>query len=176
MNLEKLRKFISDPRRTAEDLRELMRRCVEIDDVEGSKVIDGELKARFPFGRSDNRATPVVAKFKGVERVFKTSKDGYIWLLDKFCSHHPELFSAEGDWRRNFVSESRNIKFFSENLRELFPNSQGLMEKKCNYVLLRNGLYARTHLSNSEKLRVLHNLAAACNMTYQDDWRWLEMA
>lgn len=176
MGIEKLLKFILDPRRTEEDLRNLMLRYVKTGEVEGAKAIDRELKARFPINSSDRRATPVIAKFNGVERIFATSKDGYIWMLDKFCSHHPEIFSAAGDWRKTFVSESRDIKFFSEDLRELFPNSPDLMESKCNYVLLRNGLYARTHLGNPEKLKVLRKLAAACNMNYEDDWSWLELA
>lgn len=175
VDIEKLIKYIRDPRRTEDDLRKLMHRFVKERDIDAAKAVDRELRARFPLGGRDGRAKPVIAMFKGVERIFEKSKDGYVWMLEMFCSHHSEIFTEKEGWRRGFVSDSREIKFISDQISELFPNSPELMKRKCNYVRLSNGLYARTHMDNDQKLKVLCKLAVACNMTILEDWSWQKL-
>lgn len=43
--------------------------------------------------------------FRGMTRNFHTSKEGYIWLIDKFLAVEPGLL--EIDWQREFVTKGR---------------------------------------------------------------------
>lgn len=172
MNFDSFIKSIRDPRRTEADLRGIIENCINKQKIGEAKAVDRELRTRFPTSRRDRREKAVIVGYSRLERIFSKSKDGYVWMVEKFCAHHPEIFNG---WKRDFVCDSLKIKFISDKVSELFPDSPALMNSKANYARLSNGLYLRMHLGNKQKLWVLCKLSAACNMDIWADWSWQEL-
>lgn len=172
MNYGTFLKLIQDPKRTEADLWGILKNCSEKNKIAEAKAVALEIETRFPDSCRDRREKPVIVCYSGLVKIFSSSKEGYAWMVEKFCTHHPEIFTS---WKRDLVCDSLKIKFISADVRELFPDSPELMKSKANYIRLSNGLFLRTHLDNKQKLEVLCRLSAACNMEIWVDWSWQEL-
>jgi len=112
-----------------------------------------------------------VARFRGIERRFATSKAAYIFLIDSFIQAQPDLLDI--DWQNRFASEGAHArKYFGRDPKQLFEVSPHLAEDANNYARIAKGWFAIMNLSNAEKFQILCRLAALGKWQYEQDWSW----
>ncbi len=111
--------------------------------------------------RNDNRATPTTATFGGTRKEFLSEQEAYVWMLTRFISQQPQLFSGTASHLKYICSGVRGAIYFSRLPQELRkPHA------------LRNGWHAELNLGNSQKIRNLGKLASAIHLKYGVDWKW----
>lgn len=112
--------------------------------------------------------TPVNVAFKGEERFFNESKDGYIWMIGKFLEGHCDEIRREPNWsfivrrtdKRAYIGESRN---------ELYSETPELSNHS---VPIGRGLFLATNVSNDVKVGVLARMAKVADLAWPKDWSW----
>lgn len=110
--------------------------------------------------------------FRGIKQQFPTSKDAYVWLVEKFMGAKPDLL--ESHWQRQFAAKGRVRNYFSRNKKEMFLAAPELADDENNFTRLGNGWYAILNLSNAEKVRILGKLAVIANLQHKQDWDWVD--
>lgn len=111
--------------------------------------------------RSDNRATPTTATFDGSRKEFLSEQEAYVWMLNRFISHEPQLFTGTASHLKYICSGARGAIYFSQ-----LP--QDLRKPRA----LSNGWHAELNLANSQKIRNLGKLASSTHLKYGVDWKW----
>jgi hypothetical protein len=109
--------------------------------------------------------------FLGKRWHFKTQKDGYIWLIERFIQHYPKPF-IELDWETRFVAAGPRALYFAKSKAKLFGSKAHLAEDKNKFYCLTNGWYAKLVLSNPQKLDLLAKFAAVAQLKIGEDWNW----
>lgn len=175
MDLSTFRRRVSDPRRTKRELEQLRANAIEQRDSECARIVEDELNRRFPgwkhIKRQPVRSKLTLARFKNQENEFPSSKDAYVWLLERFISAKPDLFFTP-NWETDFVALGRARNYFDRDPRSMFHESPHLAENKSNYRKLSNGWYANVNLSNERKFHVLGRLAAVAKVQWESEWYW----
>ncbi len=112
--------------------------------------------------RSDNRSTPTTATFRGTAKEFFSEKDAYVWMVERFISYKPQLFThTASDDLKYLCYGARGATYFSRSKVELRkPHS------------LPNGWYVELNLGNTQKIRNLGRFASAVRLKYEVDWKW----
>lgn len=131
------------------------------------------LDERFPHWKSDNAKsggpTPTVATFMKQEQSFETAKEAYIWLVQHFIRHHPQLFERIDD-NTLYVAKGKRALYFARSLPKLFKTSPELADDKSAYARLANGWYVKLKLSNKQKLDILRRMAGVSGLVEEVDW------
>jgi hypothetical protein len=115
-----------------------------------------------PLGRGDHipgirtmedraMSKPTTVSFRGTKRHFSTSKEAYIWLIDKLFADKPNLpeISRQGRGRR----------YFARTWQELSPASPKLDKIHIHYERVSGRWFANTVLNNDLKFQILTRLA-----------------
>ena len=163
MDIERVRRLISNPKCTRQELESLRKEALAAQEREVAYEIQDVLDERFPVvGRAGGGPTETIARYKTTEKRFSTAKEAYLWLIERFLGARPDVFTdlkwettgyvAVGQ-RRNEHGAIRN--YFARNPQKLFRESPHLAEDKSKYASLTNGWYANTNLSNAEKFDIL---------------------
>jgi hypothetical protein len=167
--------LVRDPSRTRQDIEQMMRNAVGKGESELARIAKEALDSRFPgWDVARTRAggaRPTVAFFRGTERRFDTSKEAYIWLLERFIGVKPRLFETI-NWETVFVAKGRKRNYFGKDLKAMFHGSPHLADDRNNYAHFTNGWYANTNLNNAQKFDILCRFAAIAKLDYEKDWRW----
>jgi len=176
MDLETFRRQVLDPRRTEDELKRLRVNAIEERDSECARVAEDELSRRFPFWRRIKRKAAVrskltTARFNDEEHEFPSSKDAYVWLLERFITAKPALFFTP-NWETDFVALGRARNYFDRDPRGMFHQSPHLGDDENNYRRLSNGWYANVNLSNDRKFDVLARFAAVAKLQWESEWYW----
>jgi hypothetical protein len=103
-------------------------------------------------------------------RHFPTSKEAYIWLVDKILAYKPTLLSECG----HALIEGRGRNYFGRAPRALFPASPHLAEDQNHYEPVSGGWFANVNMDNRLKGVVLRRLARAAGLIYGVGWTWNE--
>jgi hypothetical protein len=111
-----------------------------------------------------------IARFHTVERIFATSKEAYLYLIERFLQSKPDLL--ETDWQNQFVSKGRSRRYFAREPKQLFEESPHLAENSNNYSRVMSGWFTITNLNNEEKFEILLRLAAIGGWGFGSDWSW----
>lgn len=107
------------------------------------------------------RSTPTTATFREVAMEFLSEQDAYVWMIERFLSHDPQLFTHTASNLRYLCHGTRGATYFSQSAVELrTPHS------------LLNGWYVELNLGNTQKVRNLGKLALAGKLKYGIDWKW----
>lgn len=112
---------------------------------------------------------PTIVRFRGQEQYFDTSKDAYVWLVERFAAYNSKVFD-EPSKETLYVALGKRRNYFGRSLAKMFKGNPGLAENHNNYVRLSNGWYANVNLNNSQKLEILMRLAALARLEYAEDW------
>lgn len=175
VNPERFRGLVRDPSRTRQDLEQMMRNAIAKGESELARIAKDALDSRFPgWDTVRHKAAGArlnVAHFHGTKKHFDTSKEGYIWLLERFIGVKPKLFETI-NWETVFVTKGRKRNYFGKNLKTMFHGSPHLADDRNNYARLTNGWYANTNLNNAQKFDILCRFAAIAKLEYDKDWRW----
>lgn len=151
--------------------------------AEHALVVKRELDARFPgwekprTRRGGSRAT--IARFRGKEREFDTARSAYIWLVERFASVNPTLFT-DVRWettgyvgigrRRGPDGAARN--YFAKAPAKLFRQTPTLAGDPNNFHLLKNGWFVNLNLNTRENFEILCRFASVSKLKHGDDWDW----
>ena len=111
--------------------------------------------------RSDNRSTPTTATFRGTAKEFFSEQDAYVWMLDRFISCEPQLFTQAAPDLKYLCHGARGATYFSQSKAE--PRKPHPLS---------NGWYVELNLGNTQKILNLGKLASAARLKYGVDWKW----
>ncbi len=142
---------------------------------EFASIAEQALAERFPESDKPTRngaAVPTIARFRSDEIEFKSQKEAYVWLIERFINAKPDIFETTS-WQTDFVSKGKQGRYyFARSPGELFSlDSQHLAQKSSNFKLLPNGWYANTNLSSEQSLEILTRYASLANLR-GEDWVW----
>lgn len=141
--------------------------------IEHAAVAKAELERRFPgWDRVQSRrggARPTVARFLGREQHCDTSKDAYVWLVERFINKNPKVFD-EPSKDTLYVALGTRRNYFGRSVATMFAGNPELAANASNYVRLSNGWYANVNLNNAQKLDILMRLAALARLEYPEHW------
>src|ERR1700722_17201281 len=101
---------------------------------------------------------PTTVSFRGTKRNFTTSKEAYIWLIDKFFAAKPNL--------PEIIRHGRGVLYFARTPRELFISAKHLAEDRTHYEPVSGGWFADTVLDNDLKFEILTRLAKAAGFKF----------
>jgi len=123
---------------------------------------------------------PTIASFRGAKREFRSSKEAYIWLVERFLNYKSDLISDDS-WDLLVIDTARSQRnYFARTPKALFPEddtrrakgNDSLADNPNNYVLLPNGWYANANLDNGTKRKILTRLGEASGLANPQDWTW----
>lgn len=140
---------------------------------EYAAIAKAELDRRFAgWDRVKSRrggAKPTIARFLGKEQHCDSSKDAYVWLVERFINKNPKVFD-EPSKDTLFVALGKRRNYFGRSAARMFSGNPELAENSSNYVQLSNGWYANTNLNNAQKFDILMRLAALARLKYPEQW------
>jgi hypothetical protein len=129
---------------------------------EHAAIAKGELDHRFPgWDKVQSKrggSKPTIATFQGRVEHFPTTKEAYVWLVERFANAKPELFSDPSKETVG-VANGRNRNYFARSPENLFRETPELAENSSNFVRLSNGWYANVNLNNAQKFSILARLS-----------------
>jgi hypothetical protein len=105
-----------------------------------------------------------VVIFHNEKKAFHTSKDAYIWRVDKFAAADPAIMA-------NDLSGPAG-KYIARVLNDLCKTSPHLADNSVNYALVSGGWYVKVKLSDQLKVQNLEELAARGGFKRGADWTW----
>ena len=153
----------------------MMRNAVSKNERELAHIAKEVLDRRFPgwdaVAHKASGARFTTAFYCGIERHFPTSKEAYLWLIERFISAKPELFEKIS-WETVFVPKGKKRNYFAPALEKLFHGSPHLAEDRNNYAKLTNGWFANTNLDNNRKYEILCRFAGVAKLEHEREWRW----
>ena len=172
MNTERFSRMVRE--RSRQEVEQMMRNAISKNQADLAKIAKQALDERFPgwdkVRSKAGGARPTRARFKTESRSFPTSKEAYVWLLERLIPHAPELFHTD-NWQMDFVAKGRKRSYFSRDIKEMFSGSPHLADDRNNYARLTNGWCANTNLNNSQKFDILGRIAAIGKVE-PEDWEW----
>jgi hypothetical protein len=149
--------------------------------AEHALILKRELDTRYPgwdepkTHRSGSRRT--IARFQGEEQKFETARAAYIWLVERFATVNPKLFT-DIRWettgyvgvgrRKGAAGAARN--YFARTPAKLFRRTPTLADNSSNYHRLTNGWYVNLNLNTRENFEILCRFAAVSKLTHEVDW------
>lgn len=175
MDLDKFSKVVSDPARSEQDLKTMLANALQKGAREYAAVAKAELDRRFPgwdIVRSrKGGAKPTIARFLAKEQSFSTSRDAYLWLIERFVSAKPSVFDDPSK-DTIYLALGKKRNYFGRNLKKMFHGTPHLAENPSNYARLANGWFANLNLNNAQKFDILMRFAALAGMEYPSQWDW----
>src|SRR5713226_1639261 len=179
MDIERIRKVISNPKCTRPELEQMLKSALAGNEREIAYEIRDILDERFPVPGRSPGATETVARFRTNTKRFPTAKGAYIWIVERFVGARPDVFTdikwettgyvAVGH-RRSAEGAIRN--YFARSPGALFRGSTHLADDQNNYARLPNGWYANTNLSNAQKFDILCRFGWVVGLKGGVDWDW----
>lgn len=170
MDIERFEKIVRGPQRTRDELETLKQRALEQKQPEFAKLVNDVLSERFPApARQGGGATPTTATFRSRDEPFESGKAAYIWLVEQFCNHCPDVLERfiALDRRRGFTDKG---SYFARHSDQLFRKGSSLRGDLSNYVCLSSGWYASTTWNHDRKFAILTGLSYVCGLEYRKDW------
>lgn len=175
MEIEDFRQRVGDSRRTKDELKQMRINAIEMGDGDCARIAEEELDKRFPgwkrIKRKRSRSKATLVRYGDEEHEHPSSKEAYVWLLEKFIDAKPSLFFTP-NWETDFVAVGRARNYFDRDPRSMFHESIHLAGDPNNYHLLRNGWYANVNLGNERKFDILCRFAAIAKLKWDDEWYW----
>jgi len=173
MDIEKFTQLVNDPTRTKDNLQQMMKNALQKGMHEHALIAKEALDIRFPGWNEvkTGGATPTRVSFLNAEKKFSTAKDAYIWLIERFITVKPALFT-DVNWETEFFAKGKKRNYFGRSPERMFRNSPHLARDKNNYRKLPNNWYVNLNLSNSQKFEILCKFAAITKLRYEEDWQW----
>jgi hypothetical protein len=150
---------------------------------EHALVVKQELDARFPgWDKPRTRrggSRPTLSRYRGREEEFETARAAYIWLVERFASANPALFTDVRWETTGYVGVGRRKgpsgaarNYFAKAPAKLFRQTPSLAENPNNYHRLTNGWYVNLNLNTRENFEILCRFAAVSKLKHREDWDW----
>lgn len=175
MDIDKFEKIVSNPARSEQDLKTMLENALKKDAREHATIAKMELDRRYPgwdvIKSRKGGAKPAIARFFERAQSFSTSKDAYLWLIERFIDSKPSVFDDPSK-DTIYLALGRKRNYFGRNMKKMFHGTPKLIENPCNYALLTNGWYANINLNNPQKFDILMRFAALSGMEYPAQWDW----
>lgn len=111
-----------------------------------------------------------LVSMQGQKRMFATSKEAYIWLLDRFIANRPDIL--KDDRQRDRIVTGRGRIYLAQTPKELFLASPHLADDPIYFARVSGGWFAITNLNNDVKFNVLCRFARIAGFDYGKDWTW----
>lgn len=177
MEIEKFIRMVRNPAQTRAELLTILENARSKGLREHADVVAETLSVRFPgwdvaqAKPKQGGKTPNVASFKGVDASFESAREGYVWLIERFISCRPSLFTEPSNETLQIaLGKSRN--YFAKNPAALFRGSPHLADNDSNFARLGNGWVANVNLNNAQKFDILMRFAALAGVSYPEEWEW----
>ena len=175
MNLDRFEQLVKNPRRTRVELEQLLRNAIEAGSVEYATLAKEVLDQKFP-GRQDVRSRrggrkPTVARFLDKTREFGTSKEAYVWMVERFAAIRPDVFQ-EPSSDTLYLAFGKRRNYFAKSPTKLFEGTPELANDANHFARLTNGWFVNLNMSNAQKFDILSRLAAITRLSYLDKWDW----
>jgi hypothetical protein len=103
---------------------------------------------------------------------FPTSKEAYIWFVDKVLQQYPGLLN-DAD-RLKAIAQGVGGRYFAKSQDQLFIKSPHQADESTNYERVSGGWYANVKLTNPQKRKNIENLATHAGLQ-RSDWSWEEV-
>lgn len=168
-------RVINDPRRTREELEQILKNCLDKQQLEFAYIAKQALNKRFPgWDKPAERkagAVPTIARFRNETIEFPSQREAYGWLIERFIHVQPSVLQGP-HWETDFVAKGKGRRYFAQSPHDLFSRkSKELIDNPGNFLHLSNGWYANMDLSSEQKLAVLTRFASIAKFG-EDEWTW----
>lgn len=148
--------------------------------AEHALVVKQELDLRFPgWDKPKTRrggSRPTIARFRGETQEFDTARAAYIWLVERFATNNPTLFT-DVRWettgyvgvglRKGVDGAARN--YFARTPKKLFRATPSLADNPRNFHKLTNSWYVNLNLNTRENFEILCRFAAVSKLIHGED-------
>lgn len=173
MDLNRYKAVAHDPRRTKDELRNMLKNALEEEELEYAAIAYEQLSRRFPgWDKSRTRKggdVPCSVRFGGRVRHFANTKEAFVWLIDEMRQARPleweRLMSCE-KWRLHGTGRA----WIAESPERIYWRSPHLADVSTNFAHLGNGWVVDTNSSNAQKLEILHRVADGLGLELFHDW------
>lgn len=173
MDLDKFRKSVFDPARSCADLKTMFENARARNAPEYVAVAREALDRRCPGWDSVSHrragANPTIATYLSDKKRFPTTKEAFVWLVERFLGQAPDILSGPSAMAAKLVTGSKR-RYFARHAKELFPGSPHLADDRNNFEQLSNGWLLIVNLSNAQKFEILSRLAALTKLEFPRDW------
>jgi hypothetical protein len=151
--------------------------------AEHALVVKRELDSRFAgWDKPKTRrggSRPTIARFRGHEQEFYTARAAYIWLVERFATTNPALFTDLRWETTGYVAVGRKSgpggaarNYFARTPAKLFKRTPSLADNPSNFHRLTNGWFLNLNLNTRENFEILCRFAAVSNLTHREEWDW----
>lgn len=163
-------------------MKQLIDARKKFDDDELIDAVEGVLDQRFPHWQNkeagfvaSGEKPPTQVHFRDKQRIFSSSKNAYVWLVEKMLDTKSQLSFAGSVFQKMFVKGIRGARYLALTPEDLFPakSNDEIRAMKDNFWHeLPNGWALYLKLNDNQKLDRLRGLAAVCELEYEKDWGW----
>ncbi|WP_206957038.1 hypothetical protein [Trinickia acidisoli] len=179
MDIGRFLKLLQDPQKKQADLVEMRNNALKKGAIEHVHLAERVLDERFPSWRSPRTrrggSKPTNVMFLGKTKHFPSEKEAYVWLMEEFTQHYPQLFEKI-DWQTRYVAKGPRALYFAKSLKQLFHSAPDHGIDPNKYHRLMNGWYAKLVLSERQKVELLMKFATVANLRMGADWDWDDRA
>jgi hypothetical protein len=173
MDIERFSQHLASESHSRDDLKAMFQRARAKGLHEHAALAKDALDRRFPgwdIVRSRRGGSkPTVARYRNGERYCETTKDAFVWLLERFGDANGAVFTeASRDALTSALGRERN--YLARTPEGLFPNNAELVTDTTHYARLSNGWYVDVNLNSQQKLRILLELSKPAGLFFVDDW------
>lgn len=163
-------------------MKQLIDARKKFDDDELIDAVEEVLDQRFPYWQNkeagfvaSGEKPPTQVHFRDKQRIFPSSKNAYVWLVEKMLNTRSQLSFAGSVFQKMFVKGIRGARYLALTPEDLFPTKSNdeIRAMKDNFWHeLPNGWALYLKLNDNQKLDRLRGLAAVCELEYEKDWGW----
>ena len=171
--------WIKHPARTMQQLIDARKK---FNDGELKDAIEEVLDQRFPHWQNGDAGMVASGQkkltkvqFGDKQNTFPSSKNAYIWLVEKMLNARPHLAFGCSVFQEFFISGIRGARYLALTPEDIFPDKSNdeIRAMKDNFWHeLPNGWILKLKLSNTQKFERLCGLAAVRKLKYEKDWSW----
>jgi hypothetical protein len=159
-----------NPSLSREELETLKVNALEKGNGEFASIAQEVLIERFPANsKKGGGATATTAIFLTRTEDFPSGKDAYLWLIQRFREHHPNLLESQERWHQRAFHGVKRM-YFAKSQEALFPPGSKLPSQSGSYAQLTEGWFANINLNHQQKFDILLRLAGICQLQYPDQW------
>lgn len=145
MDLDRFTQLVYDPMRTSAEVQQMFKNALAKGGVELADVAREALNKRFPdwdkVSYKKGGPTPTTVMFRGQRCAFPSAKEAYVWLMERFMSAYPRLFTDLNREEIVYVVKGITRNYFGRSPARMFRGSPHLAEDPNNYARLPNGWY-----------------------------------
>lgn len=170
MDLARFEALVRDPWRTRLEIEAMKKNAFAKGQMECAAIAAEVLDARFAVKtKRGSGGTPTTVRFLNMTENFDTGKAAYLWLIEKFTTHHSDALARYVALHKHAGKLSKGCRV-ARNALDLFPEGSKRRGNPAHYMQFTSGWFADTNLNHRDKFATLMQISYGCDLEYGVDW------